>query len=529
MSDILRALLFLEVRTLRRRLHSWSRSPAFWAAVVLLLACIAWMGAFPAPRDWDLSHDNLKIASVATLFLGGALCVSGWTSTLQSPIVVSLADASWVLIRPGGGRTFLLYLLLKASITTGLVAVPSGIASIFLFRLPTGRIGAVVVAAAVSSLAVRLAGYSTRVLYLRGIPLLSLRIAWSLMMLWILGLGVLRVITPKEPLWWDVPGQLLWALASTFARSEVPWLALFVATVVVIVVTLLTIQHCAGFEEEAIDAADQVAALMTTIQSAQGGNSALDALVNKSLRKGITSFTSLTALKRERAFLWRSIAQHRRQTKPQQLVAHLVLLMLISAAVARFAPEEFFTLPLMLSSFSGVLSGCSRGLAEEIDRIQFWVAPGSHAKKVWWVMFLPFAENSCTGLITGATLAFAVRDHPVAARLELAAIGIGMGLITTAVVCSAAVACSSLLTRVLFAFSVLAAALTFISIPQAAGWNLPTGTYGLTALTLGAIGVTFAWALAVHGPKSSHLERCGIPVHKTMTAERSISGHGSAV
>ncbi len=143
-------------------------------------------------------------------------------------------------------------------------------------------------------------------------------------------------------------------------------------------------------------------------------------------------------------------------------------------------------------------------MAEEMGRVHFWAAPGSLAKKVWWAMVVQLVENASTGFVTGVAVALAAPELRVAARVELVAMGVGAGLLTTAVVCAVSTLRASLLDRVIVAFPLLAMALTAVSMPLGAGWNLPLGVVGVTAVFLGTTGVAAAWALAVFWPRSSH-------------------------
>jgi hypothetical protein len=201
--------------------------------------------------------------------------------------------------------------------------------------------------------------------------------------------------------------------------------AVGVVAVVAVAAAVGAIALADRYQDEAAQLSWEFAALRSAVEAWDSG--ALAEMSVKRPRHGLRSLSAAAGFGGEGAFAWRALAHLRRTWRPEALT--VVTVMAVSTGVGLWAPD-IATVPLGMAILVSIGGSGSAGLADEIGRTFFRVAPGRPGRLVLAVELVPFLTTAVT-MLAGWL--------PVA----ILSAGVGIGGLLTAVALAAVVVASA--------------------------------------------------------------------------------------
>jgi hypothetical protein len=298
------------------------------------------------------------------------------TSTFSTPLRLSAAEVSWVLIAPGGARALVARALLLRPLAYAAIAFTGASAARVLAGRPLEEAWTIALAGAVIALALRVVAFGGHILTVRA------RAAWPLRALAVIWGAALLTAAAT-----DVPGGDVIALrplfeplaAGVLGPTRLDVAGLLVAAGALLAVALTIVAAVRGVEERAQVAARRFAEVQASLRNLHSEQPQRPT----SFGTALPSLPGWSALAGERAFMFRALAQQRRMSPPTwvaggfllDLAAPLVALALVPGLTAGWA-----VVGLVGAAWSG-----GSMLAVEVDHFHLRAAPVRPLPALMWL------------------------------------------------------------------------------------------------------------------------------------------------
>jgi hypothetical protein len=298
----------------------------------------------------------------APLLLAAAL----FFSTFSTPLRLQVADVSWVLTAPGGGRALFARALLLRPL--GYAAIGYLGASIARWSLgrPVNEVWKIALVAAAAGLALRLVSFGGHILVVRARAAVALR---AVAVTWGIGLVLAAVVDLPGGGWLGLRPVVRPLLAGVLQPSQLSGQRLLVVMAVLLVASVALVAAARGFEERARLAARHIAEAQEALRRFRSGQQ----LSLTQFRTGSGSLPGWSALAGERALFFRALAQQRRLTPPSWVA--LGLLVDLGGALVLLSVAPAFTWGWAAVCLAAAVWSGGSMLAIELDHYHVRIAP----------------------------------------------------------------------------------------------------------------------------------------------------------
>ncbi|MEW9531055.1 hypothetical protein [Microbispora sp. NPDC049125] len=366
MTGVLLALTYASRRSTGRQIREFARSPIRILVVLALLGGLAALEAtgLPAPEGTALPSRFLAAGLSAVLGVTAAL------GALHCPVRLRAADVAWLVPLKEGPRALVLYKIVSLAATSVVIGLVGGLAGRLLARSAEVDVVSATLSLALAATAFRVVSYLPYMLVTHGVRRVPLAVG-----LFALGAG---------------------AAVATVALGGAAPLAVFLpsagghatATATALMVVVLLAALTVGLADRYQDAAARLAWEMEAMRAAlQRDGTSLAEMAARRLRRGVPSLAASPRFAGEAAFVWRAFAQLRRTWRGD--LAGVLPVAAASAVAALWAGSGVALLPTAVAALLALLQAGSTGLADELDRTPFLLAPGRLGRQVLAVEVLP--------------------------------------------------------------------------------------------------------------------------------------------
>jgi hypothetical protein len=392
--SILRALAYVAVRDLRRRVQRLARRPL---RLVLIVGLIGGLGTAQVLAIAARNRTGVGDPTGALAAMGLILVISAVSAVRRCPIRLRSPDVAWLVPPARGARSLLGWHLGSGAVRVAIFGLAAGlIASVQL-----GAVSGVALqpALALPTIALSIRGFAflLHLLTVRGLPRsvaggLGVLLAAPLILRWLLAEGTVLARLDGPVAVWSAPARVLLAAPLAAVQSPDPalWLALLVAAGLAAGLAVLVVGLGTGYQDEAALRAWERESIATAYRDGSPLAGPVQELVAARLPRGVPSFTRLGGARGPAALTWRAVANLRRSWRWDLRPAGVLLAGAIVLAV--FVPELALVAPITLLVLT--LPGFRSGVVGELDHLAIRTIPGTSRAKLHAADLVPTVQLS---------------------------------------------------------------------------------------------------------------------------------------
>jgi hypothetical protein len=392
--SILRALAYVAVRDLRRRVQRLARRPL---RLILIVGLLGGLGAAQVLAIAARDRTGVVDPTGALAAVGLLLIIGSISAVRRCPIRLRSADVAWLVPPPRGARSLLSWHLVAGAARVTVFGLVAGVIA----SVQAGTLTAVALqpALALPTIALTIRGFAflLHLLTVRGVVrslagAIGVLIAAPLILRWLSSAradldGLDALAAP-----WSTPARALLAapLAAVRSPDATLWPGLLLAAVLAIGLAVLVITLGTGYQDEAAQRAWERESIATAYRDGSPLAGPVQELVAARLPAGVSSFTRLDGARGPAALRWRAIATLRRSWRwdlrpAAVLLIGAVVLAVLVAELALVAPITLLVL---------TLPGFRSGVVGELDHLAIRTIPGPSRAKLRAADDIPTAQLS---------------------------------------------------------------------------------------------------------------------------------------
>lgn len=374
--SILRALAFVAVRDLRRRVQRLARRPL---RLALMIGLIGGLGTAQVLAIAARNRTGVDDPTGALAALGLVLTISAVSAVRRCPIRLRSADVAWLVPPPRGARSLLSWHLGSGAARVAVFGLVAGLIASLQLGAVTGV--ALQPALALPTIALALRGFAflLHLASVRGLPRsvaggLGVLVAAPVILRWLLA-------SVRMPSWlesvvagWSLPVRTLLAapLAAIANPDPTLWPALLLAAGLAAGLAVAVVALGTGYQDEAAQRAWERESIATAYRDGSPLAGPVQELVAARLPRGVPSFTRLDRARGPAALTWRAIANLRRSWRWDLRPA--AVLFAGAIVLSLFVPELALVAPVTLLVLT--LPGFRSGVVGELDHLAIRTIPG---------------------------------------------------------------------------------------------------------------------------------------------------------